>query len=321
MKKSTKVWIILGSVWLLAGIVLLGGALISMGFDLSKLSASEYETNEYKITEGVRNISVKTNTANVEILPSDGENVTVICYEEPRVKHNVKCEEGTLYIEVEDTRKWYEHIGVNFGTAKITVSIPAGEYGSLSVKNSTGHVDVSKDFTFSGIEISLSTGKVTNRASSKGLVSIKTSAGSVTAENFSATAIDITVTTGMITVRSVNCAGDITLNATTGKVSADGVGCKNFRSKADTGRLSLSSVTASEDMRIERSTGDVKLERCDAGDIYIITDTGDVSGTLLSEKVFITKTDTGKINVPSSITGGRCEISTDTGDIKIEIAK
>jgi len=40
---------------------------------------------------------------------------------------------------------------------------------------------------------------------------------------------------------------------------------------------------------------------------------------LLTDKVFITKTDTGSINVPDSITGGRCEIKTDTGDIKITV--
>ncbi|MBQ3893898.1 MAG: DUF4097 family beta strand repeat protein, partial [Clostridia bacterium] len=72
---------------------------------------------------------------------------------------------------------------------------------------------------------------------------------------------------------------------------------------------------------IERDTGDVKFDRCDAAEIKVETDTGDVTGTLLTEKVFITKTDTGKVSVPSAASGGRCEIETDTGDIKISIAK
>ena len=50
------------------------------------------------------------------------------------------------------------------------------------------------------------------------------------------------------------------------------------------------------------------------------TDTGEVKGTLRSEKIFFTESDTGKISVPKSVTGGRCEITTDTGDIEIEIA-
>ena len=72
-------------------------------------------------------------------------------------------------------------------------------------------------------------------------------------------------------------------------------------------------------MDLDRDTGDIDLEDCDADEIFIVTDTGDVKGTLLSEKVFITKTDTGDVNVPNSISGGRCEITTDTGDINISL--
>ena len=49
------------------------------------------------------------------------------------------------------------------------------------------------------------------------------------------------------------------------------------------------------------------------------TDTGDVKGSLLSEKIFIPTTDTGDVDVPKTVTGGRCEITTDTGDIKITV--
>ena len=41
----------------------------------------------------------------------------------------------------------------------------------------------------------------------------------------------------------------------------------------------------------------------------------------LTEKIFIAKTDTGEIKVPETTSGGKCKITTDTGDIKIEIKK
>ena len=63
----------------------------------------------------------------------------------------------------------------------------------------------------------------------------------------------------------------------------------------------------------------MKFDGCDAGELLVHTDTGDVSGSLLSEKIFIVRTDTGKISVPASVSGGRCEITTDTGDIKINL--
>ena len=73
-------------------------------------------------------------------------------------------------------------------------------------------------------------------------------------------------------------------------------------------------------MTVERSTGDVRLEQCDAEELDIRTDTGDVKGSLLTEKVFIVRSDTGRIKVPESITGGKCRVTTDTGDIEITVA-
>ena len=70
---------------------------------------------------------------------------------------------------------------------------------------------------------------------------------------------------------------------------------------------------------MERSTGDVTFTDADASEITVQTDTGDVSGSLLTEKVFITETDTGKVSVPNTVTGGRCKITTDTGDIRITV--
>lgn len=81
----------------------------------------------------------------------------------------------------------------------------------------------------------------------------------------------------------------------------------------------MNHVIATEDLSIERSTGDVILEGIDAGEIDVKTSTGDVTGTLLSEKVFITETNTGRVKVPKTVTGGKCEIKTSTGDILIDI--
>ena len=80
----------------------------------------------------------------------------------------------------------------------------------------------------------------------------------------------------------------------------------------------LDNVVAADTINIERDTGDVEFRAGDAGAIFVKTSTGDVTGTLRSEKVFLTETQTGKVEVPKSINGGRCEIRTDTGDIKIE---
>ena len=105
----------------------------------------------------------------------------------------------------------------------------------------------------------------------------------------------------------------------TGRVKLVGLACGNLSTDGSTGDVTLKDTVASGAFRIERSTGDVKFDNADAGEINVKTSTGDVTGTLRSEKIFFAESDTGKISVPKSITGGKCEITTETGDIDIEI--
>jgi hypothetical protein len=46
-----------------------------------------------------------------------------------------------------------------------------------------------------------------------------------------------------------------------------------------------------------------------------------VKGSLLTDKIFFAKSETGRVIVPESMTGGRCEIKSDTGDIKITVGE
>lgn len=319
MRIRTKVWLIIAASLVLVGWIIFGGVMSMFKWDFSKLSTAKYESNYYEINENYKNISIITDTADIVFLPSENLMTLVSCYEQKNTKHSVTVKDGTLVIEVVDTRKWYEYIGINFGVPKITIYIPQAEYGMLSVKSSTGDVEIPKDFKFENIDVSESTGNVTNYASASEVIKIKTSTGSISVENISTGALDLTVSTGKVTVSGVTCEGEVTVGVSTGKAKLTDTQCKSVISSGSTGDILLNNVIAAEKFSIERSTGDVKFNSCDAAEIYVKTDTGDVNGTLLSDKVFITETDTGSINVPNSITGGRCEIATDTGDIKIDI--
>jgi DUF4097 and DUF4098 domain-containing protein YvlB len=81
----------------------------------------------------------------------------------------------------------------------------------------------------------------------------------------------------------------------------------------------MNNVIASGNYTIERSTGDVTFNGCDAAELLVEVSTGDVTGTLLTEKVFVVRSSSGKIDVPETITGGKCKITTSTGCIHIEI--
>ena len=222
MSGRTKIWLVIAVVLVLAGGILFGGALLTLGWNFTNFSTENYETNEYEIQEEYKDISITTDTADIVFAPSEDEKTLVVCSEQQNIKHTVVVEDGILIIKSVDTRKWYEHIGINFGTSKITVYIPQKEYDTISVETSTGDV-------------------------------------------------------------------------------------------------LLKQVLAAGRFFIETDTGDVEFDSSDATEIFVETDTGDVTGTLLSEKIFFAETDTGRIEVPKTTSGGKCEIITDTGDIKLNI--
>ena len=319
MRKSTKKWLVTAALLVILGMLILVLTACSADWDFAKFGTVEYETNTYEVTEKFSNISVKTDTAGVLFAPSDDGICRVICYEQKNIEHSVTVQDGVLAINEVDERKWYEYICISLGTPKITVYLPEVEYTSLFIEVSTGDIEIPKDFRFASIDVSTSTGDVKTFASASELIKIQTSTGGICVENVSAGALDLSVSTGKVTVFDVTCEGDVKINVSTGKTNITDITCKNVISSGSTGDISLKNVIATEKFSVERSTGDVKFDGCDAAEIFVETDTGDVTGTLLSEKVFIPKTDTGDVDVPKTVTGGRCEITTDTGDIKLEI--
>ena len=316
MRTKTKIWLITAASLVVIGCIIFGGVMSMLNWDFIKLSSSKYVTNYYEINEEYTNISIVSKTTDVVFVPSESQTTSVTFYEQKNNTHTVAVKDGTL--EIAMIKKW-QYSGFNFETPKITVHIPQGDYGALLIKTNTGDVKIPAEFKFESIDILGKTSGIANYASAAKHVKIKTTTGHISVENISASEVNLSVSTGDVNVSGLNCGGDVTVGVSTGDTSLSNVACKNIISGGSTGDIYLDNVIASEKMSIERSTGDVKFNSSDAAEIYVNTDTGDVRGNLLSEKVFITSTDTGKVDVPKSITGGRCEITTDTGDIKLEI--
>jgi DUF4097 and DUF4098 domain-containing protein YvlB len=321
MSKATKIWLIVAAVLVLVGIMVAGGAMMALEWNFSQLSTVRYETVTHNIDEDFSDISIMTDTNDVTIRPSEDSRVRVVCTEQKNLKHSVSVKDGVLYVKLEDTRKWYEHIhfGFNFNTAQITVYLPVGEYGALSVVTDTGYVEIAKDFTFSDISVSADTGDIKCFADAQNAIKIKTSTGAISVQGVEAKSLDLHVSTGNVNASGIAVTDSLTLRVTTGRATLTDATCHSFTSHGDTGDISLKNVIVTDKMHIERDTGDVNFDACDAGEMFIKTDTGDVTGTLLSEKIFIPNSDTGDVSVPKTLTGGRCEIITDTGDIRIKL--
>lgn len=318
MSKRIKIWIAAAIALVLTGAVLFAVALAMVKWDITQLSTDKYETNEYEISDSFSSISVNTETADLRFIVSSDPICKITCYEQTKMKHSVSVKDGVLVVEVVDTKEWYEYIGINFEMPWITVCIPGGEYDNLSVRTSTGDVEIPKELVFKSINTSSSTGDVVCRASALEKLRIGTNTGSITVEAISAGKLDLSVSTGSVKVKDV-VSGDISVNVSTGGAELTNITCEDLRSGGGTGSITLKNVVASGSFYIERGTGSVWFDRSDAADIFIKTGTGGVGGSLLSDKVFVTSSGTGYIDVPKTVTGGRCEITTGTGDIRISI--
>ena len=279
MSGAKKFWLIAGSALVIIGFLMFGGIMTVLGWDFTKISTSKFKTNAYDISEEYKNIQIYTETASVVFLPSQDAKTSVVIYEQTNVEHSVEVKDGILSIKMIDMRKWYQHIGTNLSSPKITVYLPSEEYGALSVECTTGDISL-EGVMADNIELSLSTGK--------------------------------------ISLSAIRC-NELKFNVSTGRSVLDDVQCKALFSEGTTGNVSLNSVIVEENLSIKRTTGSIEFLNCDAGELFIKTTTGDVKGCLLTEKIFITHTSTGQINLPPTRGGGKCEITTSTGNITVEL--
>ncbi len=299
MNKCNKKWILVATVLTIVGAVIFAGALAVVKFDFIKLSTQKLETNTYEFNEDFESISVNVETAAVTFVPADDDICRIECVEEESLTHSAKIENGTLTIAAVNNRKWYDYICINFWSPKITVYLPKDVYTSLAVITVTGNIEIPDIFSFETVAV---TGTTSNIACCANV----------------SESIELNTTTGNITLDSAQ-PETVKLSATTGKIVLNNIACNKLTAKSSTGHIQLKNVIAEESIKLENTTGGVKLDSCDASDITIKTSTGNVKGTLLSEKIFVTDSETGRINVPKTTSGGKCEITTSTGNIEIEL--
>lgn len=339
MKKSMKKPLLIALLLCLAGLIIWFVSLAAVEFDITKISTVDHETNTYEIDGEFDKILIETDTADIRFVWTE-EDCKMVCHEEAKVKHTATVRDDTLVIRAIDTREWYDHVGMSFEDVELTLYLPKTQFLKVDIESDTGDVEVPEDFRFDWATVKTDTGKinwkvpVTEKFTAKsdtgdvwaeadafGLLNIDTSTGDVTVNAETFEELSVGTTTGDITVTSVkDDESSILVSTDTGEILFEDILCKICSTESDTGKIRLKNVIAHVTGYFVSDTGDVTLENADVlKNFYIKTDTGDVTGTLLSEKTFLTETDTGRINVPKTTGDVECHITTNTGDINIEV--
>ncbi len=317
MKKAIVISLIVAGALVLFGAGLFAGAMTAVGWDFSILNTYEVVNNTYDVDEPFTNISIDTDTVDIRFAKSSDGKCRVATRDTSNHIYSVAVEDGTLHIRV-DFKGLFE-IGIGVYDSFVTVYLPEDAYGALTIKEDTGDIEIPGNFLFESMDIELDTGDVVSHADVTGTCRIEATTGDIKVENASVGALALRTTSGKITVSDVVCAGNFSANVRTGDTFLTNLTCTDLTSTGTTGEMKLTNVITSGKIDIMRDTGDVTFEGADAASIKVETSTGDVTGTLLSDKIFRHKTSTGRVELPPTTSGGICDITTNTGDMIIWI--
>lgn len=309
MKKGA---IITAIVLLTAGLLIFVGGLFAGG----SLPPMTYEAMRYSVNEPFADIHIDTHEMNIEFILSEDGTCSVDSAVTEKFYPNVTVWDGVLTVTTVDERTWVDRLMMS-ADQPMQIRLPGTAYRKLSVESHTGDVTVDSRFSFDNVQITASTGDVTCAASASGRMKIEANTGDITLENITAEELWLSVSTGRIAIGKAAIQKGVLISVSTGRLEINALSCESLTTKGSTGSVLLRNVEIEHALWIERSTGDVRLENIDAETITVHTETGDVEGTLRSEMYFVTETSTGKISVPDTHGGGRCEITTSTGDIAI----
>ena len=169
----------------------------------------------------------------------------------------------------------------SFKSPRISVYLPAGSYELLKAVMGTGDVTADKALVFGAVDVEINTGDLTLNGVQADKVTAHGSTGDIRLSDMTPGTVDVSVSNGKIVLTNVVCTGDL---------------------------------------RCESTTGDIRLTDVDGANLYLSASTGDIEGTILTDKVFSAHSSTGKVSVPATAAGGRCEAETSTGDIRLSLS-
>ncbi len=330
----------LGAALIIVGAIVFLAGSAALGFKYIKLDTHKYQNATYAPEGEFSRIDVDDDTADVGFLRAENGKLRVECFEIADEPHEVSIENGTLYIKAAE-RNWLSNLSFRLKTTTVRIYLPNDVYESVSVDTDTGDTAFENGFSLGTLQIDGSTGDVTVSGAKIGNARVHVSTGDVEFADSEVGALNVISSTGDITLENIaGVSGGVALTASTGdiklsRIQADAcaisiktdtgsvsfkdTSCAGISVETDTGDVTFDSVAVRGRLETETDTGDIKLVRADTDELRFKTDTGDVEGSVIGEKIYITNTHTGHVSVPQTYSGGKCEIETDTGDIKIEM--
>lgn len=326
MNKNKKLLIASACVSAL-GIIVLIALGIYTRFDLKKLNKTPYTEKTYEIEEKFNKISIDTSSYDVKFELAKTSTVTVTCIN-PGKNDVFAVEKKTLNIisKAQKSKGSLFNPAFDFkdGKTDIVISIPNKTLNSLSIKTSGGKVEIDDYFNVTPVDVTLETngGTIIYGSGASNVIDVKCAGGSIEMTDSKCTAMNLTLESGEITLNGVGTEADFTADVKDGKLTIDGIECDNFALASKSGNADISNVKSEVRLDVDNGSGTVKLEKSDANIVNIKNDSGSVTASFLTDKIFTTSSNGGKIDIPEpkEDLAGMCVIDTNSGDVKCSIA-
>lgn len=322
MKTSTKVFLCISLIMLLAGGGLVYSALYHAGFDWDKLTINvQNETFDYAVTDAVREVHIETKQADVRVVQAFDNACSVRAKAASRDSCFVETEDGVLTVICMDDPSvpWYKRIWRQDDTT-VTVFLPQAvflqekAYENLSVESGSGDVYVSDALTFKGAHVKSGSGDMEFYAPVSGDLSVTSSSGDLAVKRVNCQDLTVSSGSGVIACESCRC-DSLAVSSTSGDVSLTACTTKNMKADTASGEISFTRIAVSEHLNVTSSSGDITYNDSTASSIQIVAKSGDVTGVLQEPMLFDVRSDSGDITVPASDGTSRCSIRTGSGDI------
>ena len=299
MNKGTRTALLIALILIVVGLIIFGILYAQGGKDMfNKLNSSTYH-REYRPEGSFNKVFIDCESCSLTVVRAEGSECTVETEETEKLYFTVDVSDGTLRIVQHDDSRWLDRLFSLAGLGvKATVMLPAKQYDSLEIKNTSGGVSASD------IEC--------------GSLTVDSTSGSVRLDGVECDAIDLESTSGTVSLGHV-VSGSVSVRATSGAVTLSDMTADTIAVKSTSGRVRLERVIAEARLDADVTSGGITLDSVDGAELYLKSVSGSVRGSLLSGKRFDCRATSGSVRVPASTEGGVCVAETTSGSIDITV--
>ncbi len=319
MKKSNLIILIISLCMFFSGIFVCMSALSMKGMNFENMFKDNSTVRVATYDEAFLSVDAQDKSGNLEIFPSSDDELKIECTELENTHYDIKYEGDTLVIRRVDNRDWHQYF-MNFSREGVKIYLPQRAYEDIKLDVSSGSIIVNDGLACRNLAAESTSGSVrAYGVTAQEKVSLKATSGRVVSDSVKAENLDVSCTSGRVTLGNVELTGNLDVENSSGSIEVIDVNCNSLSVNNTSGGITCSGVIAQDNITAKTSSGSIELLKSDADNLDIKATSGSIRGTLLSDKVFIAESTSGRVRVPQTTQGGICKVKTTSGSIDITV--